>query len=88
MISAGQEMMKSVKSNLSQKRSKTRYFDRKLATENPELNLDKAPTLSKEELAAFSRDFKKKQRQWSIRVWGISLLAGGILFMIIALIVS
>lgn len=85
---AGQEMIKSVTSNLSQKRSKTRYFGRKLESESSALDLEKAPKLSKEELEAFSIDFKKKQKQWVIRVWGVSLLAGGVLFVIVALIVS
>lgn len=88
MIFSGQEMMKSVKSNLNQKRSKTRYFDREVSSENITLDIDKAPKLSKKELAAFSENFKKNQRRWTLKVWGISLLVSGLIFLLVAFIVS
>ena len=77
---SGQEMMKSVKANLSQKSSKLRYFDRKIETDQEFTAIKDAPTLSTEELEAFSMKFKAEQRKWRIKVWTITLIACGLFF--------
>ena len=90
MAYSGQNMVNSVNRNLSQLSARKRYFENTITVTKKRkfTELDKAPKLSKEELAQFSEDFKKKQLRWNIKVWGISLLIGGILFITVAQIVS
>lgn len=88
MSTVGQAMMKSVKANLSQKNSKNRYFDRKIDADQTFDNLNKAPKLTKEELAQFSATFKEQQRKWRLKVWGLSLFVSTIVIFTIYWIVS
>jgi len=88
MRTAGQAMIKSVKANLSQMSSKNRYFNRKVKSDQKFDNLDKAPKLSKEELEAFSVQFKKDLTKWRIKVWGLTIIASVLMILITLLILS
>lgn len=85
---AGQEMMKSVKSNLAQKKSKSRYFDRKMDTDQEFTAIKDAPKLSPEELEAFSTQFKEDLRKWKIKVWCITLISCYLFFTTLYFIIS
>ncbi len=80
MMHSRQEMMKSVKANLSQKSSKLRYFNRKIETDQEFTAIKDAPTLSTEELEAFSTQFKEELSKWKIKIWCMTLIACGLLF--------